>query len=220
MYFWLLLQKYPSDLSCFCAPGSHFRVLPQATSISNSKCEYNARTVNPCAHTHMHTHTHTHTHKPHLLHSFCSEKDRLKFSCVLGSPDLHQYSEVCARVCRAHLEASTERWNRLLSLLEELGCWISVKDEELNRQMPIGGDVPTVLQQQIHCTVRVGHIPRVSTAHIILYPSPLSPYLFLLSSSHLSFFKLSYCINASDSILFNAVNTMAGLWLATTHNST
>uniref|UniRef100_A0A9J8AP75 Dystrophin-like n=1 Tax=Cyprinus carpio carpio TaxID=630221 RepID=A0A9J8AP75_CYPCA len=53
---------------------------------------------------------------------------------------------------RAHLEASAERWNRLLSVLEELGYWISVKDEELNKQMPIGGDVPTVLQQQTHCT--------------------------------------------------------------------
>uniref|UniRef100_A0A672PPP9 Utrophin n=1 Tax=Sinocyclocheilus grahami TaxID=75366 RepID=A0A672PPP9_SINGR len=53
---------------------------------------------------------------------------------------------------RAHLEASAERWNRLLSVLEELGRWISVKDEELNKQMPIGGDVPTVLQQQTHCT--------------------------------------------------------------------
>ncbi|XP_058618768.1 dystrophin-like isoform X3 [Onychostoma macrolepis] len=53
---------------------------------------------------------------------------------------------------RAHLEASAERWNRLLSVLEELGRWISVKDEELNKQMPIGGDVPTVLQQQSHCT--------------------------------------------------------------------
>ncbi|XP_051736087.1 utrophin isoform X2 [Ctenopharyngodon idella] len=53
---------------------------------------------------------------------------------------------------RAHLEASAERWNRLLSVLEELGRWISVKDEELNKQMPIGGDVPTLLQQQTHCT--------------------------------------------------------------------
>uniref|UniRef100_A0A673JHB2 Utrophin-like n=1 Tax=Sinocyclocheilus rhinocerous TaxID=307959 RepID=A0A673JHB2_9TELE len=53
---------------------------------------------------------------------------------------------------RAHLEASAERWNRLLSVLEELSRWICVKDEELNKQMPIGGDVPTVLQQQTHCT--------------------------------------------------------------------
>ncbi|XP_051517186.1 dystrophin-like [Myxocyprinus asiaticus] len=53
---------------------------------------------------------------------------------------------------RAHLEASAERWNRLLSVLEELSRWISVKDEELNKQMPIGGDVPTLLQQHTHCT--------------------------------------------------------------------
>lgn len=56
-------------------------------------------------------------------------------------------------VFRAHLEASAERWNRLLSVLEELSRWISLKDEELNKQMPIGGDVPTLLQQHTHCTV-------------------------------------------------------------------
>ncbi|KAG8011327.1 Dystrophin, partial [Nibea albiflora] len=53
---------------------------------------------------------------------------------------------------RAHLEASAERWSRLLGLLEELWRWICTKDEELAKQMPIGGDVPTLLQQQNHCT--------------------------------------------------------------------
>uniref|UniRef100_A0A3Q3N7I1 Utrophin n=1 Tax=Mastacembelus armatus TaxID=205130 RepID=A0A3Q3N7I1_9TELE len=55
---------------------------------------------------------------------------------------------------RAHLEASAERWARLLGLLEELWRWICMKDEELAKQMPIGGDVPTLLQQQNHCMVR------------------------------------------------------------------
>ncbi|KAM7395346.1 hypothetical protein PAMA_006892 [Pampus argenteus] len=54
---------------------------------------------------------------------------------------------------RAHLEASAERWSRLLGLLEELWRWICMKDEDLAKQMPIGGDVPTLLQQQNHCTV-------------------------------------------------------------------
>ncbi|XP_033847002.1 LOW QUALITY PROTEIN: dystrophin [Periophthalmus magnuspinnatus] len=53
---------------------------------------------------------------------------------------------------RAHLEASAERWSRLLGILEELWRWICSKDEELAKQMPIGGDVPTLLQQQNHCT--------------------------------------------------------------------
>uniref|UniRef100_A0A3B5L058 Utrophin n=1 Tax=Xiphophorus couchianus TaxID=32473 RepID=A0A3B5L058_9TELE len=56
---------------------------------------------------------------------------------------------------RAHLEASAERWSRLLGLLEELWRWICTKDEELAKQMPVGGDVPTLLQQQNHCTVRI-----------------------------------------------------------------
>lgn len=54
---------------------------------------------------------------------------------------------------RAHLEASAERWSRLLGLLEELWRWICMKDEDLAKQMPIGGDVPTLLQQQNYCTV-------------------------------------------------------------------
>ncbi|XP_072299012.1 utrophin [Eucyclogobius newberryi] len=53
---------------------------------------------------------------------------------------------------RAHLEASAERWSRLLGILEELWRWICSKDEDLAKQMPIGGDVPTLLQQQNHCT--------------------------------------------------------------------
>lgn len=53
---------------------------------------------------------------------------------------------------RAHLEASAERWSRLQSLLEELWRWICLKDEDLAKQMPIGGDVPTLLQQHNHCT--------------------------------------------------------------------
>ncbi|KAG1936103.1 utrophin [Pimephales promelas] len=67
---------------------------------------------------------------------------------------------------RAHLEASAERWNRLLSVLEELGRWISVKDEELNKQMPIGGDVPTLLQQQIHCTALRAEL--MEREHVVL----------------------------------------------------
>uniref|UniRef100_A0A3Q3XEN2 Calponin-homology (CH) domain-containing protein n=1 Tax=Mola mola TaxID=94237 RepID=A0A3Q3XEN2_MOLML len=63
---------------------------------------------------------------------------------------------------RAHLEASAERWSRLLGLLEELWNWICIKDEELAKEMPIGGDVPTLLQQQNYCMVRTvatGNVP-------------------------------------------------------------
>lgn len=65
-------------------------------------------------------------------------------------------------VGRAHLEASAERWSRLLGLLEELWNWICIKDEELAKEMPIGGDVPTLLQQQNYCMVRTvatGNVP-------------------------------------------------------------
>uniref|UniRef100_A0A8C8VJ87 Utrophin n=1 Tax=Pelusios castaneus TaxID=367368 RepID=A0A8C8VJ87_9SAUR len=52
---------------------------------------------------------------------------------------------------RAHLEASAEKWNKLLTSLEELIKWLNVKDDELQKQMPIGGDVPTLQQQYDHC---------------------------------------------------------------------
>ncbi|XP_070273932.1 utrophin isoform X2 [Myotis yumanensis] len=52
---------------------------------------------------------------------------------------------------RAHLEASAEKWNRLLMSLEELIKWLNMKDEELQQQMPIGGDVPALQLQYDHC---------------------------------------------------------------------
>nr|XP_056709721.1 utrophin isoform X2 [Euleptes europaea] len=52
---------------------------------------------------------------------------------------------------RAHLEASAEKWNKLLISLEELLKWLNLKDEELKKQMPIGEDVPTLQQQYDHC---------------------------------------------------------------------
>lgn len=54
---------------------------------------------------------------------------------------------------RAHLEVSAEKWNRLLTSLEELIKWLNAKDEELKKQMPVGGDVPTLQQQYDHCKV-------------------------------------------------------------------
>ncbi|XP_066556846.1 utrophin isoform X3 [Amia ocellicauda] len=64
-----------------------------------------------------------------------------------------RWSELKAKSAniRAHLEASAEKWSRLLALLEELWRWLSLKDEELTKQMPIGGDVPALQQQHNHC---------------------------------------------------------------------
>lgn len=89
------------------------------------------------------------------------------------------------RVGRAHLEASAERWSRLLGLLEELWKWICMKDEDLAKQMPIGGDVPTLLQQQNHCTVCTvasGSVP--ATQYKIYHASSL----YLSSFQKVEFF--------------------------------
>ncbi|XP_051853860.1 utrophin isoform X1 [Antechinus flavipes] len=52
---------------------------------------------------------------------------------------------------RAYLEASSEKWSRLLTSLEELIKWLNMKDDELKKQMPIGGDVPALQLQYDHC---------------------------------------------------------------------
>lgn len=66
----------------------------------------------------------------------------------------HKIPEKCVQsYCRAHLEASAEKWSKLLISLEELIKWLNLKDDELKKQMPIGGDVPTLQQQHDHCKV-------------------------------------------------------------------
>lgn len=82
-------------------------------------------------------------------------------------------------VTRAHLEASAEKWNRLLASLEELIKWLNMKDEELKKQMPIGGDVPALQLQYDNCKVSV---------------RPLPVFLFILNS---------ILVNKSNEILEN-----------------
>ncbi|KAM5221589.1 dystrophin isoform 1-T1 [Ctenodactylus gundi] len=48
---------------------------------------------------------------------------------------------------RSHLEASSDQWKRLHLSLQELLVWLQLKDDELSRQAPIGGDVPAVQKQ-------------------------------------------------------------------------
>ncbi|KAM9032123.1 dystrophin isoform 5-T5 [Sarcophilus harrisii] len=48
---------------------------------------------------------------------------------------------------RSHLEVSSDQWKRLHLSLQELLVWLQLKDDELSRQAPIGGDYPAVQQQ-------------------------------------------------------------------------
>ncbi|XP_054829258.1 dystrophin isoform X2 [Eublepharis macularius] len=48
---------------------------------------------------------------------------------------------------RSHLEASSDQWRRLHLSLQELLAWLQLKEDELKRQSPIGGDLPTVQKQ-------------------------------------------------------------------------
>ncbi|KAI8520836.1 hypothetical protein Bbelb_005900 [Branchiostoma belcheri] len=49
---------------------------------------------------------------------------------------------------RQRLEANIEQWNQLLITLQDLIEWCSIKEDELTRMQPIGGDLNTVQQQQ------------------------------------------------------------------------
>ncbi|XP_078264997.1 dystrophin isoform X3 [Rhinoraja longicauda] len=56
---------------------------------------------------------------------------------------------------RACLETNAEQWKRLQISLQDLVTWMNLKNDELRRQMPIGGDVPTVHQQNdVHRTFK------------------------------------------------------------------
>ncbi|XP_070587520.1 dystrophin-like, partial [Erythrolamprus reginae] len=48
---------------------------------------------------------------------------------------------------RSHLEASSDQWRYLHLSLQELLAWLQLKEDELKRQAPIGGDLPTVQKQ-------------------------------------------------------------------------
>ncbi|KAJ7320669.1 hypothetical protein JRQ81_020180, partial [Phrynocephalus forsythii] len=48
---------------------------------------------------------------------------------------------------RSHLEASSDQWRRIHLSLQELLAWLQLKEDELKRQAPIGGDLPTVQAQ-------------------------------------------------------------------------
>ncbi|XP_062906974.1 dystrophin isoform X1 [Mobula hypostoma] len=56
---------------------------------------------------------------------------------------------------RACLETNAEQWKRLKISLQDLLTWMNLKNDELRRQMPIGGDVPIVQQQNdVHRTFK------------------------------------------------------------------
>lgn len=48
---------------------------------------------------------------------------------------------------RSHLEASSDHWKHLHLSLQELLVWLQLKDDELSRQAPIGGDFSAVQKQ-------------------------------------------------------------------------
>ena len=52
---------------------------------------------------------------------------------------------------RSRLETNAEQWNNLLKTLKDLIDWTVQKDEEIQRQQPVGGDLNSVKKQaEVH----------------------------------------------------------------------
>ena len=54
-------------------------------------------------------------------------------------------------IYRSRLETNAEQWNNLLKTLKDLIDWTVQKDEEIQRQQPVGGDLNSVKKQaEVH----------------------------------------------------------------------
>ncbi|XP_051871046.1 dystrophin isoform X2 [Pristis pectinata] len=90
---------------------------------------------------------------------------------------------------RACLETNAEQWKRLQISLQDLLTWMNLKNDELRRQMPIGGDVPTVQQQNdVHRTFKRELkakepviMSALDTVHLFLADQPIKGPESLLS---------------------------------------
>ncbi|CAD7681913.1 unnamed protein product [Nyctereutes procyonoides] len=78
------------------------------------------------------------THKERLLEDSKGVRELMK---------QWQVSKAFLLCLLSHLEASSDQWKRLHLSLQELLVWLQLKDDELSRQAPIGGDFPAVQKQ-------------------------------------------------------------------------
>ena len=75
--------------------------------------------------------------------------------------------------CRSRLETNAEQWNNLLKTLKDLIDWTVQKDEEIQRQQPVGGDLNSVKKQaevhQVNGNLYSADVTRCQTTVIVVF---------------------------------------------------
>ena len=73
---------------------------------------------------------------------------------------------------RSRLETNAEQWNNLLKTLKDLIDWTVQKDEEIQRQQPVGGDLNSVKKQaevhQVNGNLNSADVSRCQTTAITM----------------------------------------------------
>ena len=97
---------------------------------------------------------------------------------------------------RSRLETNAEQWNNLLKTLKDLIDWTVQKDEEIQRQQPVGGDLNSVKKQaeehQVNGNLNSADVTRCQTTAIIMLDFCVQNFLVVVSPIPVRFGQVSH----------------------------